>query len=96
MNETIVAKGLAKRLAEQYHSWGIDNIIVHNKAQTADHGYTSGCATILWEEGPRNPLYDTPWTYDVDRDLVNWVQDKYGSEYWLEAYNHWMLCVIKG
>ena len=95
MNETIVAKGLAKRLAEQYHSWGIDIIIVHNKAQTADHGYTSGCATILWEEGPRNPLYDTPWTYDVDRDLVNWVQDKYGSEYWLEAYNHWLLCVHK-
>jgi len=100
MNETIVAKGLVKHLAEKYAEWGTgtsftDGIIVHNKAQTAEHGYTSGCATILWEEGPRDPQYDSPWTYDVDRELVSWVQAKYGKEYWLEAYSGWMLCVIK-
>jgi len=93
LNETIVAKGLGKHLAEKYAQWGADGIIIHNKAQTADHGYTSGCATILWEEGPRNPQYDTPWTYDVDRELVSWVQAKYGTEYWLEAYSGWLLCV---
>ena len=72
MNETIVAKGLVKHLAEKYAQWGTsftDGIIVHNKTQTADHGYTSGCATILWEEGPRDPKYDTPWTYDPDSEL---------------------------
>ena len=98
MNETIVAKGLVKHLAEKYAEWGTsftDGIIVHNKAQTADHGYTSGCATILWEEGPRNPSYDTPWTYDVDSELLTWVRAKYGHEYWIEAYNHWLLCVHK-
>ena len=51
MNETIVAKGLAKHLAETWGTSFADGIIVHNKAQTANHGYTSGCATILWEEG---------------------------------------------
>ena len=54
MNETIVAKGLAKHLTEKFEGWHTDEIIVKNKAQTADHGYTSGCATIIWEGGPRD------------------------------------------
>ena len=95
MNETIVAKGLSKHLAEKYADWGTSELVVMNKSQTADHGYTSGCATIIWEGGPINPQYDTPWTYDADRELVSWVQSKYGTEYWLEAYSSWMLCVIR-
>ena len=95
MNETIVAKGLAKHLAETCPTSFTDGIVVHNKAQTADHGYTSGCATILWEEGPRDMKYDAPWTYDLDGELTSWVQAKYGIEYWIEAYNHWLLCIHK-
>ena len=96
MNETIVAKGLAKHLAEKFEVWGTDEIVVKNKAQTRDHGYASNCATILWEGGPYDPVYDTPWTYDTDSSLLDWVQEKYGSEYWIEAYSGWMLCVNRG
>ena len=91
MNETIVAKGLAKHLAEKFEGWGTDGIIVKNKAQTADHGYAFGdCASIVWEGGP----YE--WTYDTDSTLVDWVQEKYGTEYWIEAYSGWLLCVNRG
>ena len=95
MNETIVAKGLAKHLTEKFEGWHTDEIIVKNKAQTADHGYTSGCATIIWEGGPTD-RYDASWTVDLDRELADWVQAKYGDEYWLEAYSDWMLKVQKG
>jgi hypothetical protein len=96
MNETIVAKGLAKHLQEIYPNklWGSDEIIVKNKTQTLEHGYTGGCATLLWDGGPRDK-YDSPWAYDTDRKLVDWVQEKYGSEYWLEAYSSWMICINK-
>lgn len=94
MNETIVAKGLAKHLSEKFEGWHTDEILVKNKTQTADHGYTSGCATIIWEGGPRD-RYDASWAVDLDRELVEWVQSKYGNEYWLEAYSDWMLTVQK-
>ena len=90
MNETIVAKGLAKHLAVKYAGYG-DDIVVKNKAETEEHGYTSGCATIIAEGLPYSET--APWTYDLDRELVSWVQAKYGTEYWLEAYSEWMLCV---
>ena len=90
MNETIVAKGLAKHLTEKFEYEG-SYLIVKNKAQTRDHGYAMGdCASIIWEGGP----YE--WTYDTDSSLLDWVQEKYGSEYWLEAYSGWLLFVNKG
>jgi hypothetical protein len=95
MNETIVAKGLAKYLAAKYEGYA-DEIVVKNKAETLEHGYTSGCATILAEGLPYSETTDGPWTYDLDSELLDWVQEKYGSEYWLEAYSSWMLCVQKG
>ena len=94
MNETIVAKGLAKHLAEKYQFFGGD-LRVKNKAETADHGYTQGCATIISEELGHDE-FDAPWTYDTSGELLGWVQAKYGNEYWLEAYSGWMLCVNKG
>ena len=94
MNETIVAKGLAKYLAAKYEGYG-DHIVVKNKAETREHGYTEGCATILAEELPYDETTDGPWTYDLDSELLDWVQAKYGKEYWLEAYSSWMLCVQK-
>ena len=52
MNETIVAKGLAKHLAEKFEYEG-SYLIVKNKAQTRDHGYAMGdCASIIWAGGP--------------------------------------------
>ena len=56
MNQTIVAKGLAKHLAEKYKGWGTEEIVVMNKAQTKEHGYISDCATIIWEGGPINQI----------------------------------------
>ena len=95
MNEATVAKNLAKHLQELYPAdlWG-DDITVMNKAQTKEHGYTSGGATILWEGGPRN-RFDDPWTYDCDMEMLQWVQERYGKGFWLEAVNHWMLAVYK-
>ena len=92
MNETIVAKGLAKHLAAKYQGYG-DEIRLKNKAETLAHGYTEGCATILAEGLPDDEYDDGPWTYDLDGKLLDWVQAKYGDEYWLEAYSSWMLCV---
>ena len=94
MNETIVAKGLVKHIAEKYQFFGGD-LRVMNKAQTKAHGYTQGCATILSEELGEELGTDAPWTYDTSGELLKWVQAKYGHEYWLEAYSSWMLCVNK-
>jgi hypothetical protein len=93
MNETIVAKGLAKHLTDKFDAIE-DDIRVMNKAETKEHGYTQGCATILAEGLPQDK-YDAPWTYDLDGELLEFVQNKYGKEYWLEAHSNWMLCVWK-
>ena len=94
MNETIVAKGLAKHLAEKYEGFGGEYIKVKNMAETKEHGYTDNGATIISEELP-NDKHDAPWTYDTSGELLKWVQAKYGNEYWLEAYSHWLLCINK-
>jgi len=94
MNETIVAKGLAKHLAAKYEGYA-DEIRVKNKAETKAHGYTEGCATILGEGLPYNEYTDGPWTYDLDGELQDWVEAKYGKGFWLEAYSSWMLCVYR-
>ena len=91
MNETIVAKGLAKHLASKYAGCA-DELVVMNKAETKRHGYTSGCATIISEDLPFDQ-YGAPWTYDLDGTLLEWVQATYGKAYWLEAYSGWMLCI---
>ena len=95
MNEVTVAKNLANHLREIYAEYGADEITVMGKAKTAEHGYTSGDgATILWEGGPMS-RYGSPWTYDTSNEMLDWVQERYGNKFWLEAVNHWMLKVLK-
>jgi len=65
-----------------------------NKAETREHGYTSGCATLHSEDLPYDE-FDAPWTYDTSGELLEWVQEKYGTEYWLEAFSSWILCIHK-
>ena len=93
MNQTVVAKNIKKFLVEKYGAENTEDLSVMNKTQTRDHGYVQGCPTLLWEEGPHTSC-DCPWTYDCDGVVKDFVDENY-PDYYVEAYNSWMLCVWK-
>ena len=99
MNETIVAKGLAKHLAEKFEGWGTDGIIVKNKAQTRDHGYAFGdCASIVWEGGPYDWVYNFPFG-GVEEEFgfrLEDVSDRFDDGVWVEAQNNWSVVIWNG